>query len=362
MLKQTQEIVLNIRCEILKIYCAAGRRKNMKQLINNDINLTTSTVLEKNKLELNGTRLQSFPIKNLVKQQCVQDKIISKVINISNLNDSINIKTTKVLEEQNITKPIKYEWKEKDENVIEVNESTECTTALKVEKAKVPILSEEASPLNSKLLEFSCSICSKEWKTLTELKVHIKTHSSTKPYMCEKCGQAYKRKHALEIHIGMHNGINPFQCNFCSKCFSQKVSLVRHLPMHTGETLYQCELCGKRFIHHTSYNMHKLSHSGKKSYKCHICDLSLLSTSHLKRHMRAHTGERPYSCTLCGKCFAQRYNLLAHQKLHYPFENKTKIINETQYQCSCCNLVFGRNESLQEHIRQHGNRDDKTHS
>ncbi|XP_076650938.1 uncharacterized protein LOC143358011 [Halictus rubicundus] len=403
MLEQAQKTVLNIRCEILKIYCAGQRRKTMKQLINNDAILNARTVLEENKLDLNGKNLQPFPIKELVKQQCIKNKVTDHV---SNLVDSINIETTSTenirtydnnnsqnnvkkrqilkngtschslslindnniynidssevnictvklhtgerscfssvnsgsklkslkesnpllsdnkLQVQNITESIESKCKKIDENALEINESTGCSTALKAKKAKVPAKSEKASKLKPK--SFTCSTCGTKWNTSAELKIHVKTHASLKPYMCEKCGQAYKRKHALEVHVGMHNGINPFQCNFCNKCFSQKVALIRHLPMHTGETPYQCELCGKRFIHHTSYNMHKLSHSGKKSYKCHICDLSFLSTSHLKRHTRAHSGEKPYSCTLCGKRFTQRYNLLAHQKIHNPFENKTK--------------------------------------
>ncbi|XP_076300925.1 uncharacterized protein LOC143219041 isoform X2 [Lasioglossum baleicum] len=379
------------------IYCAGQRRKNVKQLINNDARLNARTVLEENELDLNEKNVQSFPIKELVKQQCIQNKITDHV---SNLVDSINVETTSVdntrtydnsnsqnnvkkrqtfkndtscrslslnndnniynidsseastctiklhvnsgsklkifekpnpllsdnkLQVQNITESIESKCKKTDENAIEISEITNCSTASKAKKTKVPAKSEKASKHGPK--SFTCSTCGTKWSTSAELKVHVKIHASLKPYTCEKCGQAYKRKHALELHVGMHNGINPFQCNFCNKCFSQKVALIRHLPMHTGETPYQCELCGKRFIHHTSYNMHKLSHSGKKSYKCHICDLSFLSTSHLKRHTRAHSGEKPYSCTLCGKRFTERYNLLAHQKIHNPSENKTKKAN-----------------------------------
>ena len=129
-----------------------------------------------------------------------------------------------------------------------------------------------------KELEHVCSICGKKWRTLTELKSHVKSHSELRPYMCEKCGQAYKHKGALEIHVGMHSGVSPFQCSVCSKCFTQKGALMRHLPMHTGETPYQCELCGKRFVHHTSYNMHSLSHTGKKSYQCHVSHVYVVVT------------------------------------------------------------------------------------
>ncbi|CAL7937794.1 unnamed protein product [Xylocopa violacea] len=452
MLEQAQKTVLNIRCEILKIYCATERRKSIKQSINNDTKLSLSINMpfDEQKLNCNDENLrgkinsQTTQVEKLIQQQCVQDNIANQNINILNAdyvsnskiamelkkhfkkkladyneednvksfdynnshneikkddifnsdklhnsveliseNNMYNINTPQVntyalkvhVGEQNFVslidskkcdpknsvktdsifsknklqvQNIDLEWKEKNEN-------RENTTVPNDNKMKIPSKLGKTVKYNIKSLKYSCSTCNKRWRTSTELKTHMKTHSTLRPYMCEKCGQAYKQKRALEIHVGMHNGINPFQCNFCSKCFTQKGALRRHLPMHTGEMPYQCELCGKRFIHHTSYKMHRLSHSGKKSYKCHMCDLSLLSTSHLKRHMRVHTGERPYSCTVCGKRFAERYNLFAHQKIHDPVESKVKKIKGTQYQCNHCNLIFEQKKNLNDHMKHHCN-------
>ncbi|XP_003705952.3 uncharacterized protein LOC100877746 isoform X1 [Megachile rotundata] len=460
MLEQAQKTVLNIRCEILKIYHTSERRKNIKQSNEIKLNLNTNVLLEERKIDTNKTNdnlkeessLQSIQFEEVVKQQ-IQNKITNQNINVSNIDYDFNIKinadarrnvekklngcneidntqsfscnnghdkdeilrneifcdlvtldsdnnahnivpaeenmqalkihiedknyistiNSEKIESKDFIKMdtifsnnelqvehIDFDWKDLDENVTEIKENTENTAVTKIEQVKMPMKSGKMAKYNLKPLKYSCSTCGKRWKTATELKTHIKTHSTLRPYMCEKCGQAYKHKHALEVHVGMHNGINPFQCNFCNKCFTQKGALMRHLPMHTGEMPYQCELCGKRFVHHTSYNMHRLSHSGKKSYKCHMCDLSLLSTSHLKRHMRVHTGEKPYSCTLCGKRFAERYNLFAHQKIHDPVENKAKEANEMQYQCSFCNIMFEQKENLNDHMKHHTNINNKS--
>ena len=84
-----------------------------------------------------------------------------------------------------------------------------------------------------------CTICGKKWRTMSEFKSHVATHSDERPFICEICGQAYKHKAALDIHVGMHNGINPFSCTFCNKAFTQKGALQRHLPIHTGEAPFQ---------------------------------------------------------------------------------------------------------------------------
>nr|CAD7426417.1 unnamed protein product [Timema monikensis] len=220
-----------------------------------------------------------------------------------------------------------------------------------------------------------CEICGKMWRTTSEYKSHIATHSDERPFICEICGQAYKHKTALDVHVGMHNGINPFSCPYCNKAFTQKGALQRHLPIHTGEAPYQvtniastpclsqnvfilslltsrccCELCGKRFVHHTSFNMHTLAHTGQKSYKCAVCGLALLSGSHLKRHSRVHTGERPYQCQTCGKRFAERYNLVAHTRVHDPLAGGGRESAKKMHRCQLCGASFDRKPKLEDHM------------
>lgn len=340
MLEQAQRTVVNIRCEILKIYRSNEKKKSIKQISNDDNNLglninvaVKETCMGTTKIDIRNDQLNEQSALSLIqsketeKQKCVPDKIISQDLNTA-----------------------------KSKSATE-NDGSTNTGIIQV---PIPWNLGKISKYSLMPLKYSCPTCGKKWKTSQELKTHINTHSTLRPYMCEKCGQAYKHKHALEIHVGMHNGINPFQCTFCKKSFTQKGALMRHLPMHTGEMPYQCELCGKRFIHHTSYNMHRLSHTGTKSYKCHMCDLSLLSTSHLKRHMRVHTGEKPYSCTLCGKRFAERYNLCAHQKIHDSSENKGKKAKKIHHKCNHCNLVFEKKQNFDEHVKYHSITDDKS--
>ncbi|XP_034941985.1 zinc finger protein 83-like [Chelonus insularis] len=298
-------------------------------MIDNEIhNITNQTISSPNENNIHSKDILTMIDENVASKETTLEKI-PRVLNIevhqNKLDAFNNTLSTECLKES------AYEKKN-------------CEKSFKKPGKKLKINHEKS-------LKYTCMTCDKKWKTLSDLKAHIKTHSNVRPFMCEKCGQAYKHKHALEIHVGMHNGINPFQCCFCSKSFTQKGALIRHLPLHTGEKPYQCDLCGKRFAHHSSYNMHILSHTGKKPHQCSICDLSLLSSSHLKRHMRVHTGEKPYTCTSCGKKFAERYNLLSHQKIHTS-ANGIKADKNIQYKCKYCNQLFIKQVLLDEHIEQ----------
>nr|XP_018895701.1 PREDICTED: zinc finger protein with KRAB and SCAN domains 7-like [Bemisia tabaci] len=194
-----------------------------------------------------------------------------------------------------------------------------------------------------------CDQCGKKWRTISELKSHIASHSSLRPYVCEICGQAYKMRKALDVHVGMHNGIHPYTCHICNKSFTQKVGLQKHLPIHTGYTRFQCDLCGKRFIHHKSFNIHKMTHTGEKTIKCSICGLAVLSQSHLKRHYRVHTGERPYACEICGKRFAEKYNLNAHGRVHDP-ESSVDSSRKKVHRCQLCGVCYDRKHKLEDHL------------
>ncbi|XP_050538915.1 zinc finger protein 37-like isoform X2 [Daktulosphaira vitifoliae] len=202
-----------------------------------------------------------------------------------------------------------------------------------------------------------CELCGKKWRTVTELKSHIQSHSTIRPYACEVCGQAYKMKKALDVHVGMHNGIHPFTCEYCNKSFTQKVGLQKHIPIHTGYTRFQCDLCGKRFIHQKSFHIHTMTHTGEKHVKCPECGLAVLSQSHLKRHLRVHTGERPYACPICGKRFAEKYNMNAHLHVHDNNGGNGSRRNRNHV-CQLCGMSYDRKHKLEYHLASSHNKID----
>ena len=48
---------------------------------------------------------------------------------------------------------------------------------------------------------WKCPFCSKTSSTAQNIKRHIVTHSSVKPFSCNVCGNAFKRKDVLQKHL-----------------------------------------------------------------------------------------------------------------------------------------------------------------
>lgn len=80
-----------------------------------------------------------------------------------------------------------------------------------------------------------CRVCGKILSSPASYYVHMKQHSSNKPYECKFCDVAFSRKPYLDVHLRTHTGERPFKCEFCSKCFTQKSSLNTHKRVHTGK-------------------------------------------------------------------------------------------------------------------------------
>ncbi|XP_018369814.1 PREDICTED: zinc finger protein 525-like [Trachymyrmex cornetzi] len=74
-----------------------------------------------------------------------------------------------------------------------------------------------------------CETCPARFKSLSELKQHIKIHTGKKPHVCEICGKAFTIKSNLSKHSNIHTGKKPHECSICNKRFTQKIGLKRHM-------------------------------------------------------------------------------------------------------------------------------------
>lgn len=67
---------------------------------------------------------------------------------------------------------------------------------------------------------------------------HIAEHASTdRPYLCQTCGKGYKTVSNLRVHCRTHlpmDAKSQFDCDVCYKKFSTKPNLMAHKRIHTG--------------------------------------------------------------------------------------------------------------------------------
>ncbi|XP_035712354.1 PR domain zinc finger protein 5-like [Folsomia candida] len=224
---------------------------------------------------------------------------------------------------------------------------------------KTPLsLSQHKKLLHTSRDRPSCDICHRVFSSPRNLRSHIDTvHDTAKRlrFPCEfpGCAKTYLTRNAMLKHKRTEHSENPtrFPCTLCSKEFKTRTDLEAHISTHTTEKAYKCCTCGRRFTQRTTMRSHQATHMKKytrRIFKCNLCPKTFLRKATLHAHSQVvHENRRNHPCTFCDKRFSTATVLRHHVEARHP-ANKEKI-----YSCNKCQFMTPAKEYLVQHVRRH---------
>lgn len=123
----------------------------------------------------------------------------------------------------------------------------------------------------------TCEACGKVFQKPYNLKLHMKTHSTDRPFKCRICDKRFARAHDRKRHELLHEGVKNFKCEGylksgntrwgCGKQFARLDALARHFRTETGwlcikplmDEAKELEMAGKLHPEHPLYFQHQIA-------------------------------------------------------------------------------------------------------
>ncbi|XP_034666462.1 zinc finger protein weckle [Drosophila subobscura] len=169
---------------------------------------------------------------------------------------------------------------------------------------------------------YPCASCDKMFASNASALQHAQymhLDERPRPVICEQCGVRVTSISNLKVHVLTHTDDAPFECDVCKKCFKSASRLKHHKETHDPHK-YICPECGMQLNSRTTLNRHRLVHTDQMQHKCDYCGREFKRAKALKNHLILHTGLKPYSCDFCDRTFANGSNCRTHKKKAHPEE------------------------------------------
>ena len=157
-----------------------------------------------------------------------------------------------------------------------------------------------------------CKYCGKVYHTGIKLTDHInQEHSGEQTiFACPFCAQPFNQYSEYLQHLGEHKD-RVIRCRLCNKEFKT----ITRLRVHTKTHVNQCPLCSVNFLTPQALQVHLTENHktdpGAVERQCSLCKFTSDSISELAEHNQS--AHHPYGCNICFLHFSAEYKLEDHR-------------------------------------------------
>jgi uncharacterized Zn-finger protein len=122
--------------------------------------------------------------------------------------------------------------------------------------------------IHKKKKKFSCKECNRSYNLRRLYDEHLLTHDDPRPFKCDLCPKTLITKQQISTHIKLiHLKKSGYKCTVCEKNFPTISHLNIHKTVHVTTKNFSCKFCDRKFASEFYVSLHEKRFHGKLKFK-----------------------------------------------------------------------------------------------